>query len=57
MKSKISTARTDALKGAIYRPELIFAAIDAMVSNEGAYDRFRLHRMPGSLARHPPLSP
>jgi predicted DsbA family dithiol-disulfide isomerase len=42
-----SSIEDTALLSGIYRPEPVFAAIEAMISDEDAYDRFR--------ASYPPI--
>ena len=41
-----STIEDTALLSGIYRPEPVFAAIDAMISDEDAYERFRVSQSP-----------
>jgi len=41
-----STIEDTALLSGIYRPEPVFAAIDAMISDEDAYERFRVSHPP-----------
>jgi predicted DsbA family dithiol-disulfide isomerase len=41
-----STIEDTALLSGIYRPEPVFAAIDAMIPDEDAYERFRLSHPP-----------
>jgi predicted DsbA family dithiol-disulfide isomerase len=41
-----STIEDTALLSGIYRPEPVFAAIDAMISDEDAYERFRVSQPP-----------